>query len=150
MNKKLVVVVLLIAFSLTAGLLWASLIWHEETHLFNYYISAGNKTYMVTLTANWDAESEPSINLLNSSDSHYPIELYFLGGTQKTIVYNVTIPSDLLWGDISLIRKYNPVDASDYALSNNGTHISLQMTFDYNPHFSGNGYFLILGTEGAW
>lgn len=155
MKRKFIIVAAtsLIAIALTTGILWAGL--HlgteEENNLFTYPLSVGDKTFIVTVETNWTDEHAPSVNLLNSSDNRYPIELYFLGGTeQKTISYNITIPTDLLWGNISLVWKYYPQEPNRYTLSNNGTHNSLQMTFKYQPFFSGSGYFEILGTEGAW
>ena len=154
-NRKLIVVmaILLIAISLAAGILYAYLEVdrEEETNLFTYPLSVGNKTFIVTVKTNWDTERAPSVTLLTVSDiNRHSVELYFLGGSKKTITFNITIPTDLLWGDISLVKKYYLQDPDRYTLSNNGTHNSLQMTFDYEPFFSGIGYFEILGTEGAW
>ena len=154
MKKKFVIAtsISLIALLLTIAVLWANLpSSQDEKNLFTYPLLIGNKTYTVTVETNWNQERAPSVALLNSSNNHYPLELYFLGGTQeKNISYTINIPTDLLWGNISLIRKYYLVDSKYYTLINNGTHNSLQMTFDYQPFFSGNGYFEILGTEGAW
>jgi hypothetical protein len=155
MNRKLIVfaAISLIAVSLVSGLLLASLDLgqKEETKLFTYPLSVGNKTFIITVETNWDAERTPSVTLLNVTDiNRHSVELYFLGGSKKIISYNITIPTDLLWGDISLIKKYYLQDPDRYTLSNNGTHNSLQMTFEYVPPFSGIGYFEILGTKGAW
>ncbi len=154
MKKKfiLAVAILLIAISLAVGI-WAGLQLgaKEEIDLFTYPLLVGDKTYVVTVESNWAEERAPSVSLLNSSDNRYPIELYFLGGPEeKTISYNITIPTDLLWGNISLVWKYYLQEPNSYILSNNGTHNSLQMTFEYQPFFSGSGYFEILGTDGAW
>ncbi len=154
-KRKFIVVaaILLIAISLAAGIIYACLEVdrEEETNLFTYPLSVGNKTFIVTVKTNWDTERAPSVTLLNVSDiNRHSVELYFLGGSKKTISYNITIPTDLLWGDISLVKKYYLQDPDRYTLSNNGTHNSLQMTFEYEPHFSGIGYFEIIGTEGAW
>jgi hypothetical protein len=154
-KRKIVVVaaIMLIFISLTAGTLYAyfKVDRQEKTNLFIYPLSVGDKTFIVTVETNWNQEPKPSVSLLNLSDvSRYAIELYFLGGTKKTISYNIAIPTDLLWGNISLIWKYYMQNPERYTLSNNGTYNSLQMTFDYDPFFSGSGYFEILGTEGAW
>jgi hypothetical protein len=122
----------------------------SDIKLYTYPLADGDKTFIVTLETNWTEEPEPKVTLINSSDpNQYAIELYFHGGTEKTITYNITIPTDLLGGDISLIWKYYLQDPDRYTLSNNSTHNSLQMTFDYNPYFSGRGYFVIKGTEGV-
>jgi hypothetical protein len=154
MRKKIIIVatILLIAVSLSVGT-WATLRLgaKEEINRFTYPLLVGEKTYNITVETNWTGERAPSVSLLNSSDNRYPIELYFLGGTQeKNISYTITIPTDLVWGNISLVWKYYLQDSNRYTLSNNGTHNSLQMTFAYQPFFSGSGYFEILGTEGAW
>lgn len=154
-KRKLVVFVaiLLISISLAAGILLASLEVgrEEETNSITYPLSVGNKTFIVTLETNWNAEREPSITLLNVSDAtRHTVELYFLGGSKKTISYTITIPTDLLWGNISLVRKYYLQNPDSYILTNNGTHNSLKMTFNYEPFFSGMGYFEIFGTKGAW
>jgi hypothetical protein len=123
----------------------------EKNNLFTYPLSVGNKTFIITVKTNWDAERKPSITLLNVTDiNRHSIELYFLGGIKKNISYNITIPTDLLWGEISLVWKYYLQDPDSYTLSNNCTHNTLQKTFEYDPFFSGSGYFEILGTEGAW
>lgn len=141
----------LIAISLTIGIMCVDLpSGQEETNRFTYPLSIRNKTYTVTVETNWTEERAPSVNLLNSSYGRYPIELVFLGTTEKNISYNIIIPNDLIWGNISLIRKYYLVNPDSYNLIDNGTHNSLRMTFNYQPFLSGNGYFEILGTEGAW
>ena len=154
-KRKLIVIaaILLIGIPLTAGILLASLEvdQEEKTKMFTYPLSVGDKTFIITVETNWNAERAPSVSLINTSDvTRHPIELYFLGGSKKTISYNITIPTDLLWGNISLIWKYYLQNPDRYTLSNNGTHNSLQMTFNYEPFFSGMGYFEILGTKGAW
>ncbi len=154
-KKKLIIVaaILLIIIFLAAGILLACLEvgQEEETNLFTYPFSVKDKTFIITVETNWIAERAPSVTLLNDSDiNRRPVELYFLGGNKKTISYNITIPTDLLWGNISLVWKYYLQNPDSYALSNNGTHNSLQKTFEYDPFFSGMGYFEILGTKGAW
>lgn len=159
MNKlaSAIALILLTSSMIVAGILLGDLGKGEvsDSKLYTYPLSVGDKTFIVTVETNWTAERKPSVSLLNSSDPNQcAIELYFRGHTDKnvnweTITYNITIPNDLLWGDISLVWKYYPQDSDRYALSNNSTHNSLQMTFDYSPFFSGSGYFIIKGTEGA-
>ena len=154
MRRKFIVAatILLIAISLTAGI-WISLKSgaEEKINRFTYPLSVGDRTFIVTVETNWDEESEPLVSLLNSSNSRYPVELYFLGGTEeKNVSFEISIPTDLLYGNISLVRKYYTVNPDIYTLINNGTHNLLQMTFEYQPFFSGNGYFEIVGTKGSW
>lgn len=155
MQKKIpitVVAVTLIVVSLTS-ILWAGTgtvpqNTQEAINRFIYPITAANKTYTVTLEANWDADNPPHVELSNG-DRHY-VKLHFLDGIEKNVTYTINIPSDLLWGNFSLVKKYYLQNPDSYIVSNNGTHISLQTTFDYHPRFSGNGYFEVIGTEGAW
>jgi len=157
MNKRALAIALILLASsiIVAGILLGDLGKDDASNskLYTYPLSVGNKTFIVTVEANWTAEREPSVSLLNSSEpNQYAIELYFRGHTDKnvnweTITYNIAIPDDLLWGDISLVWKYYTQDPDRYTLSNNSTHNSLQMTFDYSPFFSGSGYFIIEGTD---
>ena len=154
MKRKFVLTaaIFLIAISLTVGI-WIVLQSgpHEEISVFNYPFSVDSKTVVVTVETDWVEEREPSVSLLNSSNGRYAIELYFLGGTEdKTVSFEICIPNDLLWGNISLIRKYYTVNPDNYSLLNNGTYNTLQMTFEYKPFFSGSGYFEIVGTDGSW
>ncbi|MGD6808249.1 MAG: hypothetical protein ACQCN3_00975 [Candidatus Bathyarchaeia archaeon] len=153
LNKK---ILLAIAVPLIAGLLVACVVLpglsvQDENRLYTYPLSVGDKTYVVTLETNWSAVREPKVALINPSEiNRHAIELYFLEGTEKTLTYNITVPTDLLYGNISLVWKYYLQNPERYTLTNNGTHNSLQMTFNYTPPFSGIGYFEIIGTEGAW
>lgn len=153
MKRKIIltvaVAVTLVAVSLT-GILLANLAAPKgENILFTYPLSVEDKTYTVTVEANWDKDNPPTVTLTNSSGRH-AIELYFLGGTNKTVTYNITFPTELLGGNVSLVWKYYRQNPDRYVLGGNGTHNSLQMTFDYDPHFSGMGYFEVVGTESAW
>ena len=71
-ERIVVAAILLIVISLAAGILLASLEAgrEEETNLFTYPLSVGNKTFIVTVETNWNAERMPSITLLNVSDVH--------------------------------------------------------------------------------
>jgi len=126
-----------------------------DSNFYTFPLSVADNTYIVTVEANWTRDHPPAVFLVNSSIPDKPaIELYFWGTTEKnatweTVTYNITFPTDLLWGDISVIHKYYRVDPTKYSLSSNSTHTSLQMTFEYSPFFSGSGYFMIEGTEGA-
>jgi hypothetical protein len=115
----------------------------QDINLFTYPISVADKTYTVTLETNWDKENPPTVSLINVATGH-AVELYYRGGDKKSVTYNITIPTDLIAGNVSVIWKYYLQNPDRYLLSNNGTHNSLQMTFDYDPIFSGMGYFEIM------
>jgi hypothetical protein len=140
-----------IAAILVAAVVLPGLGVQEETSLYTYPFSIGDKTYNITLETNWNNEQSPTVSLTNSSEiTRHAIILYFLGGSKKTLTYNITIPTDLLGGNISLVWKYYQQNPDRYLLTNNGTHNSVQMTFDYSPPFSGTGYFEIAGTKVTW
>jgi hypothetical protein len=132
--------------SLLAGLLWFEI---AGSKLYTYPISVGEKTYVITVVTNWN--SAPKVDLSNSSltDLKY-VSVDFSGSCEKTVFFKITVPTDLLWGNISLIWKYYVQSSDRYILSNDGTHNSVQMTFKFTPNASGIGHFEIRGTEGAW
>lgn len=152
MNKKITIaaiaILALVAIAL-AGILLANTgtTQQEKTNRFTYSLSAGDKTCTVTVEANWDQENPPSVTLSNGT--RHAVDLYFRGETKKTVTYTITIPTELLSGNISLVKKYYLQSPDSYILHNNGAYNSLEMTFDYDPNFSGIGYFEIVGTEGA-
>jgi hypothetical protein len=151
MKRKIIVAAAVISLTIVCamGLLWAGLQKpQQETKVFNYPITVDNKTYAVTLETNWDAEQTPTVSLSNSSGRH-ALELYFLGGTPKNVTYIIIFPTDLIGGNISLIRKYYLQDPDTYILHNDGAYNSLEVTFGYDPNFSGDGYFEVVGTEGV-
>jgi hypothetical protein len=153
MHKKAIIAgaISLLIIALTAGILARPQPAQEsKTKIYTYPFTVKDKTYIVTLETNWTAQKAPSVSLTNSSLTPYGVILHFLGGNKETITYNITIPTDLISGNITLIWKYYVQNPDRYILTNNGTANTLQMTFDYNPPFSGIGYFEFLGTEGAW
>ena len=150
MKRKFVfAAAILIAVSLIVGFLLANLAigQNEQINHYSYSLSLGPKTYTVTVKTNWNTEPAPEVSLHSTPNSTERfVELYFWQGKQGTIFYNITIPTAILSGNISLVWKYYLQNADRYTLVNNGTHNSLSMTFAYDPHFSGNGYFEIKGT----
>jgi hypothetical protein len=154
MHRKTIIVgaVLLLIVALAAGILMRPQTVQEtkQTSLYTYPFTIKDKTYIVTLETNFTAQKAPTVSLSDTSLTPYSLTLYFLGGSKATITYKITIPIDLLSGDISLIWKYYVQNPDRYILTNNGTANTLQMSFNYDPNFSGIGYFEILGTDGAW
>jgi hypothetical protein len=146
MNQRtltITVIAVILILSLVAGLLWFEIAGNK---LYTYHISVGEKTYIITVVTNWN--SAPRVELSNSSlsDLKY-ISVDFLGSCEKTVFFKITIPTDLLWGNISLIWKYYLQSPDRYTLSNDSTHNSLQMTFN---HVAADEHFEIRGTEAAW
>ena len=139
----LVAVILIIA--LLAGFLWVDLTGNKEvvSKLYTYPVLVGEKTYIITVSTNWT--SAPKV-YLPEIDSQY-VCCDFIGPNRETVGFNITVPTDLIWGNISLVWKYYEQNSDRYTLSNNGTHNSIQMTFNHTATVE---HFEIRGTEGAW
>ena len=137
------VIAVILILSLVAGLLWFEI---AGSKLYTYHISVGEKTYIITVVTNWN--SAPRVELSNSSlsDLKY-VSVDFFGLYEKIVFFKITVPTDLLWGNISLLWKYYVQSPDRYTLSNDGTLNSLQMTFN---HVAADEHFEIHGTEGAW
>ena len=140
----------LIAVLLLSGILLSILARGQEpqSKLYTYPISVREKNYTITVRTNWT--SEPKVDLSPKTDSLKYVSLDFSGWSKDTVFFNITIPTDLLWGNITLIRKYYEQNPDQYTLSNNGTHNSIMMKCIFTPYFSGVGHFEIRGTESAW
>jgi hypothetical protein len=144
-SKKVVITIaaVIIIASIAAGLLWYEI---AGSKLYTYQISAAEKTYSITVSTNWN--SAPKVYLSNSSltDLKY-ISVDFLGSCRKTVTFRITFPSDLLQGNITLVWKYYEQNPNRYTVSNDGTNISVEMTF---THIAVDEHFEIHGTKGAW
>jgi hypothetical protein len=139
----IIITAVILISSLVAGLLWFEI---AANKIYTYHISVGEKTYVITVLTNWN--SAPKVNLSNSSltDLKY-ISVDFFGSYEKNVSFKITIPTNLLWGNISLIWKYYVQSPDRYTLSNDGIDNSLQMTFN---HIAADEHFEIHGTEGSW
>ncbi len=136
-------IAVILILSIVAGLIWFEI---AGSKLYTYPISVGEKTYIIAIVTNWN--SAPRVELSNSSlsDLKY-VSVDFFGSYEKNVFFKITIPTDLLWGNISLIWKYYVQSPDRYVFSNDGTHNSVQMTFN---HAAADEHFEIRGTEGAW
>jgi hypothetical protein len=143
MKKKLlvlIVAVLLLALILSTGLLWFEL---TENNLYTYPISVGQKAYTITVLTNWN--STPKVNLSESNLKFVSID--FVGSYREKVYFKITFPSDLLWGNLTLVWKYYEQNPTSYTLTTNGNYTSVQMTF---MHTATDEHFEIRGAEGAW
>jgi hypothetical protein len=135
--------VVILITGLLAGFLWVDLGQEKKasSKLYTYPVSVGEKTYIITVSTNWT--SAPKV-YLPEIDSKY-VNCDFIGSNRETVGFNITVPTDFIGGNISLVWKYYVQNADRYVLSNNGTHNSLQMTFN---HTAAVEHFEIHGTEG--
>jgi len=140
----LTLVAVILITALLAGFLWVDLAREKKaaSKLYTYPVSVGEKTYIITVRTNWT--SAPKV-YLPEQESKY-INCDFIGPNRETVGFKITVPTDLIWGNISLVWKYYEQNADRYTLSNNGTHNSIQMTF---YHTATNEHFEIHGTEGV-
>jgi len=123
----------------------------QRSNLYTYPISPplGNgRIFVVTVETNWT--SKPKVAVSPVSESSKSVSVVFLGWSRETVFFNITVPTDLLDGNLSVIQKYYLLPPDRYTLSNNGTHNSVGMTCIFTPYFSGVGYFQIRETEAAW
>ncbi len=147
-NKKwaITLAALFLILATVAGLLWYDI---AGSKLYNYPVSVGGKTYTITIATNWNSEPKVSLSDTSISERH-AVYVDFSGSCRKTVHLDVTIPTDLLSGNISLTWKYYPLSTDQYTLSNNGTHNSVQFKFESSGYLSGEGHFEIVGTQGVW
>ena len=149
-RKFIVAAAISVSFALVAGFVLANLAesQREQIKLDAYPISIKDETFTVTVETNWDFTPAPTVSVHDmASSTERSIELYFCQGKQGNVFYNITIPTALLSGNISLVWKYYLQNPDRYTLVNNGTCNSVSMNFAYDPHFSGDGYFEIKGIE---
>ncbi len=141
----LTLVVLVLITAIVAGILLVDFAGDKEAviKVYTYPVSVGEKTYIITVRTNWT--SSPEVYLPEFSSKYVSFD--FRGPLRATVFFNVTISTDLIWGNISLVWKYYEQNADRYILSNNGTYNSLQMTFNHTATVE---HFEIRGTEGAW
>jgi hypothetical protein len=140
----LTLVSVILITTLIAGFLWVDFVAKKEaaTKLYTYAVSVGEKTYIITVKTNWT--SAPRV-YLPEQESKY-VNCDFIGPNRQTVNFNITIPTDLIGGNISLVWKYYVQNPDRYALSYNGTHNSVQMSF---THTATDEHFEIHGTEGT-
>jgi hypothetical protein len=141
----LTLAVLILITSIVVGILLVDLSGDEEavSNVYTYPVLVGEKTYIITVSTNWT--SAPKVYLPEIASKYVCCD--FIGPNRETVGFNITVPTDLIWGNISLIWKYYEQHAERYTLSNNGTHNSVQMTFNHTATVE---HFEIRGTEGAW
>jgi hypothetical protein len=114
----------------------------EESKLYTYPILVAEKTYVVTVRTNWT--SAPEVYLPEVASNYVSVD--FRGSLRATVFFNITVPADLIWGEMSLVWKYYEQSADRYALFYNGTHYSVSTTF-YNTALV--EHFEIRGTDGV-
>jgi hypothetical protein len=149
MNKRVIVlaVVFLVLFSIiVGGVLFVHLGGIEASagKLYTYPLSVGEKSYIVTIRSNYS--SAPTVNLPQVPDNY--VEFDFRGPPEDTFC-NITIPNDLIWGELTVIDKYYVMDKANYIQTSNSTDTSIYFTFSHSTHIALDKHFEIRGTEGV-
>ena len=65
---------------------------------------------------------------------------------RTTVYFKITVPADLIWGEISVACKYYEQSDDSYSLFYNGTPYTVWMTF---YHTAVDEHFEIRATEGV-
>jgi hypothetical protein len=115
-----------------------------EAKLYTYPLLVGEKTYVVTIGSNYS--SAPTVNLPQVPANI--IEFAFIGPPEDTFC-NITIPNDLIWGELTVIDKYYVMDKANYIQTSNSTDTSIYFTFSHSTHIALDKHFEIRGTEGV-
>ena len=112
----------------------------EEGKLYTYPLSVGEETYTVTVRSNYSSAPEVSyFGLLKY------VTVNFGGCERATVFCNITVPADLIWGELSVYHQDYKQPDDNYTLYSNATHHSLQMSF---THIAAVEQISIKGTEG--
>jgi hypothetical protein len=108
--------------------------------IYSFPISVASQTYMIIVRSNYSSAPEVSYFGLDKS-----VSVDFIGDPENAFC-NITIPADLIWGELSVIDKIYKMDDAYYTQSNNSTHNSIYFTFN---HIALTKHFEIKGTEGV-
>jgi hypothetical protein len=155
MKKRVIVLALvfLILFSIIVGvILWIHLGGNESAaKLYIYPLSVREKTYTVTIRSNYS--STPTVNLPQVPDNYTDLNYNFIEfdfrGPPEDSFCNITIPNDLIWGELTVIDKYYVMQKANYIQTSNSTNTSIYFTFDHVTHSALDKHFEIRGTEGV-
>jgi hypothetical protein len=146
MNKrvKALAIVFFILFSIVAGVIILIHLGENETSaskLYTFSLSVGNKTYIVTIMSNYSSAPEVYLPEIPAN----MVEFDFRGPPENAFC-NITIPADLIWGELTVIDKYYKMDESRYVITSNSSSNFIYFTFD---HIALTKHFEVRGTEGA-
>ncbi len=145
---KVAVTIFLIAISVATGFLLARIAEGQKAAIQQYSLPLviGDKTYTIDIVTN--ETSKPLIYLPENEKTlkYFSVDFISQPGN-KQFFFNITYPTNLIWGNFTLVAKYYIQDPSRYTLSSNGTHQSVYMSY---IHYNTNCHFEIRGTEAAW
>ena len=110
--------------------------WHDipfgfyaKRFLLSFFNVTLEKTYWITTLTNSNVEN------FNFSQTLMKISFNVTGSTGTTGYCNVTMPSDLLWGQFSISMDDTPlVEYVNYTKTHNGTHYIFHITYTHSSH----------------
>jgi hypothetical protein len=110
-----------------------------EGKLYAFPLLVEGQTYVVSIRSNYSSTPEVSyFGLLKS--------VYFeFRGDPENAFCNITIPTNLIWGQLSVYSKGYKMSEEYYIQSGNSTHNSIYFTFD---NIALVKTFDVKGTEG--
>jgi len=112
----------------------------EEVKLYTFPISVGEETYVISVRSNYSVSEVSYFGILRY------VSVDFRGSLRETVFCEITVPTDLIWGELSVYKKDYIQSDDSYIMSNNGTHHSVQMIF---YHIATVEVISIRGTEGV-
>jgi len=99
---------------------------------------------LIAVTVRSNSTAAPTVSY-SGIDVLKIVTISFMGNPE-TAFCNVTIPNDLIWGEISLVFKYYEMDEAYYTRTSNSTHTSFY--FEYYQ-IALIKHFELRGTEGV-
>lgn len=141
--KALVIVLLVLFLIVAGGIIFVQFIENEESagKLYRFPLSVGEMTYMVTIKSNYSSAPEVYLPEIPAN----MVEFDFRGPPENAFC-NITIPKDLIWGELTVIDKYYKMEESRYIQTSNSTDNSIYFTFD---HVALVKHFEVRGSEGV-
>jgi len=112
-----------------------------DGNVYTFPLSVADNIYVVTVRSN--STAAPTVSY--SGIDVLKIVTISLMGDTETAFCNVTIPNDLIWGELSLVFKYYEMDEAYYTRTSNSTHTSFY--FEYYQIVLIK-HFELRGTEG--
>jgi hypothetical protein len=104
---------------------------------YQFNVSVGDKTYPVT------ANSNSTVTDLTFNPATKELNFKVSGQTGTTGYCKITIPTTLVWGELSIYKdEILLVKNVDYTISNDGTNNVLQINYSHSTH-----NFKIVGTQ---
>ena len=144
LNKGVVIFLVAVVLTtvLSIGIKLVDLTEDDEAvgKLYTFPISVRENSYLISVRSNYS--SVPEVNYFGLLKS---ISVDFRGDRENAFC-NITIPTDLIWGELSVIDKVYKMSEGDYAKSSNNTHNSIYFLFNHTALVK---HFEIMGSEGV-